>query len=117
MYSALLRRQENGKYNRKMPSTVGLVKKPAPKPESNVVIGNRIINVKLLQKEMYCEKCFQPLHIQNIEKEKTHGLASTFDVRCDACSRINKMNTSEKYKNPITGIHVHTVNSKIVLGI
>lgn len=62
---------------------------------SNVCIGNRIVDIQVLAKNLKCKECKLHLSLQRIEKEIKRGLLSTFMVKCDQCQTLTRVDTGE----------------------
>lgn len=83
-----------------------------------LIDGNRIINLSVLAKELWCAECKIVLGIENIEKETMVGLASVFHVRCHQCLGIKFARTStytQKSKEDNRGCH-YSINVKASAG-
>ena len=59
--------------------------------------GRRIIHMKTLGDQMFCNKCKSILSLQDIVSEERYGLASVFEVKCRKCKLISKVETDKKH--------------------
>lgn len=82
--------------------------------------GNRVVDLSFMSEKMFCEKCEEPLLIQNIISEKIKGLASTFLIYCSKCSFLSEVDSSKKYvpktKSGKSAKPLFEINTKVALG-
>ncbi|XP_074107786.1 uncharacterized protein LOC141533030 isoform X1 [Cotesia typhae] len=78
--------------------------------------GRRLVDLKLLDNELWCKPCKQALRLRNSVNELKNGLASTFQVKCVTCGNMYPVNISTIEKNSKTK-PTYTVNSKVVVGV
>lgn len=89
---------------------------------SNIVEGNRIVNIKALGKNLRCN-CKSILSLENIVSENRKGLHSEFTIECEQCKVRSIVRTGESHKvNSLAAVHladkVHNDNTtNAVLGI
>ena len=85
--------------------------------KEHVVSGRRIVDFKVMAKQLYCEFCKQILSLDDVEKEERKGLASMLLVRCRKCLATTSVSTGKMHQGP-TGSHrqLFDVNSKAVFG-
>lgn len=83
----------------------------------NPVVGDRIINLQHIEKQMFCQFCNTKLEIfGNIKKEAIRGLGSLWLVNCQNCHKTKQIETSKRYKSLVSGREHFEVNVKAVLG-
>ncbi|GAB1860843.1 Mutator-like transposase domain-containing protein [Camponotus japonicus] len=80
------------------------------------VDGERVVNFDCMAKKMFCSKCNHKLHLTDIIDECVQGLGSIFHVKCEKCSHVNKVESSEKYVDSAKGVKLFAINSKVALG-
>ncbi|KAJ8684693.1 hypothetical protein QAD02_020486 [Eretmocerus hayati] len=78
--------------------------------------GNRIVDLELMQRNMQCPECNEPLLIHDIEGETIRGLSSIFLVRCRKCLLVQTIKSGSEYQNPATGKSLFSCNTKAALG-
>ena len=76
----MLKRSETGKKNKKI-----LIDQIVEEENEVPTEGNRIIDMKLLAKNMVCTSCKEPLLLRNIESETVRGVSSIFYIGCRDC--------------------------------
>ncbi|XP_057326887.1 uncharacterized protein LOC130668562 [Microplitis mediator] len=78
--------------------------------------GRRLVDLQVLDDELWCKPCKKALRLRHSVNELKNGLASIFHVKCETCGNMYEVNTSAIEKNS-TYKHTYTVNSKVVVGV
>ncbi|KAH0557910.1 uncharacterized protein LOC123271305 [Cotesia glomerata] len=58
--------------------------------------GRRLVDLKLLDNELWCKPCKQALRLRNSVNELKNGLASTFQVKCEDVGGKPRITKSQK---------------------
>ncbi|XP_058806469.1 uncharacterized protein LOC131672927 [Phymastichus coffea] len=91
-------------------------RKEAANLRSNLIKGNRIVDLDYMAEQLVCSKCSSELFISDIEKEQRSGLGSYLSVRCRMCLHVETIKSSRQYINPSSGQPVFSINTKAALG-
>ncbi|XP_043462897.1 uncharacterized protein LOC122498950 [Leptopilina heterotoma] len=59
--------------------------------------GTRLVDLKLLGKNLKCRSCEKILLLENVVEEKRSGLHSTLRVMCDFCSVLSEVATGDQH--------------------
>lgn len=84
--------------------------------------GCRIINLKILSINTICKNCQSILWLGNIEEEKIYGLNSVLYIKCQKCSMVQLVSTSDnhavnEYAKPFLDAKQHNdITTNVVLG-
>lgn len=85
-------------------------------PANALLVGNRIVDIRVFSESMKCCRCKQPLSLQQTQNEKRFGLYSVFHVLCLDCNIISEVHTGtvkvDGVKRPVPDI-----NKQAVLGM
>ena len=108
----MLQRSRNGKNRKKTSPTID----DSDLNQDLNIIGNRIVDLQHMSRQMQCTFCNEPLLLQDIEKETPQGIGSIFDIRCRKCLLVNKITSGKEYQNPTSGKNLFSVNTKATLG-
>lgn len=79
--------------------------------------GRRIIELKELEKHLWCWTCKQVLTLENIEDEMRRGIGSILYIRCHECLIINQVPTGKQYADSDRRITRFKINSDAVKGM
>lgn len=82
----------------------------------NVCEGKRIVDVKVLAKNLRCSKCNERLYLDKVSGEKCTGLNSTLIICCDKCKTINEVRTNKEHECQAQQRIYSDINSAAVLG-
>ena len=77
--------------------------------------GRRIVEIDIMAKRMYCDKCSDKLHFDQFESETLHGLGSVLTLRC-ACGAKNDVPTGKTHDST-SGHSIFDVNSKAAIAM
>lgn len=105
-------------HNTREKSVISVEKTQAvQKVEVNPVVGDRIVNLQHIDKQLFCCSCKTRLDLfGNIRKETIKSLGSLWFVSCKNCNEITPIETTKRYKSLVSGRCHFEVNVKAVLG-
>ncbi|XP_077272945.1 uncharacterized protein LOC143903313 [Temnothorax americanus] len=83
--------------------------------DENVCEGKRIVDLKVLAKNLRCSKCNEYLYLDKVLKEKYTGLDSTLIICCE-CKRINEVRTNKEHECQAQQRIYSDINSAAVFG-
>lgn len=72
--------------------------------------GRRLVELNLIAKEAWCNKCNQEISLRNKVEETLHGIVSVIRLRCKRCLGIKLVHTSKATKK------FHDSNLKLAVG-
>ncbi|CAG5108785.1 Protein of unknown function, partial [Cotesia congregata] len=84
-------------------STPGLTRNENKESAENTnfieLSGRRLVDLKLLDDELWCKPCNQALRLRHSVNELKNGSASIFQVKCTTCGNMYPVNISAIEKN------------------
>ncbi|XP_018393353.1 PREDICTED: uncharacterized protein LOC108772331 [Cyphomyrmex costatus] len=84
--------------------------------------GSRVVNLKILGKNLKCRKCEKVLSLEDVVEERRSGLHCKLIIKCNVCSLLTEVATEEQHNvcdesNHFLKAKVHNdVNTNAVLG-
>lgn len=57
--------------------------------------GRRLVGIEFLSKQLKCDKCFEHLRLENMQKEQIRGVHYTFFITCTACLAVNRVESGK----------------------
>ncbi|XP_034241219.1 uncharacterized protein LOC117645265 [Thrips palmi] len=84
----------------------------AKQPDHDLRKGRRIVDLKTLATNMWCDNCNDSLSLRHLQSEESRGLASIFTVRCHRCLALAQVISDKPTRSPKSGRLVFSVNCK-----
>ncbi|XP_034235919.1 uncharacterized protein LOC117642143 [Thrips palmi] len=75
-------------------------KKTASERTYPLADSSRVMDLRFVGKQMWCDGCKEPLSFGCIEGETVYGLASVFEVRCHRCQRLKDVASDRLVPDP-----------------
>ncbi|KAK0074947.1 hypothetical protein PV326_012038, partial [Microctonus aethiopoides] len=97
-------------------STAESIEKKKDEKKHCIIEGRRIVQLKVLAENLYCKDCKNVLSLKDIQKEKQHGLASVFYVKCSDCQTVTGVHTDSQHFCKDTGKYHYDSNTNAAAG-
>ncbi|KAJ8666657.1 hypothetical protein QAD02_008319 [Eretmocerus hayati] len=62
--------------------------------------GRRLIDLRQVAKDLWCQECNQTLSLRNLENETFTGIVSKWHIRCQSCNHVIVVDSSKKSNKP-----------------